>query len=326
MSNKLLSVIVPIYNREECLKRCIESIRNQTYQNLEIILVDDGSMDNSPEICDDYLKVDSRIKVVHKKNGGLSSARNAGMQIATGEYVTFVDSDDYIEIQVYEILIKEIEAKKCDIITMNFQDVEDDGTILNCKKIPEEYLGTHNSEWYFQKMCERKVSESVCFKIFKMDFIKNKTFDETKTNEDFLFMSNLLLEDANICITNHVGYNYVRTKNSLSRSGFGKSLIDAVYNTNQIQNKVQELSKKNLLPYIGAYNMYQASRAIIAMGMSQYRQNKEFVVLCKRSIKKNIKYLKNSMFTKKDRIFCKMYVIFPSWTKFFSDMIFRGKR
>ena len=91
-SNELVSIIVPIYNRELILEKCVDSILNQTYKKLEIILVDDGSPDNCPKICDDYAKKDERIKVIHKKNGGLSSARNAGLEIAKGDYISFIDS------------------------------------------------------------------------------------------------------------------------------------------------------------------------------------------------------------------------------------------
>ena len=102
---KKISVIVPIYNTEKYLKRCFDSILSSTYENLEVILVDDGSPDNSGKICDEYAARDSRIRVIHKKNGGLSSARNAGLDIATGDYVTFVDSDDYIASDIYEKLV-----------------------------------------------------------------------------------------------------------------------------------------------------------------------------------------------------------------------------
>lgn len=94
--NPLISVIVPIYNVEKYLARCVDSIVNQTYKNLEIILVDDGSPDRCPQMCDDYAEKDRRIKVVHKNNGGLSDARNAGMAVATGEYISFIDGDDYV--------------------------------------------------------------------------------------------------------------------------------------------------------------------------------------------------------------------------------------
>ena len=108
MSDKI-SVIVPVYNVENYLRRCVDSIINQTYKNLEIILVDDGSPDNCPVICDEYAQKDSRIKVIHKENGGLSSARNCGMDMATGEYIGFVDGDDWIESDMYKFLIENAE-------------------------------------------------------------------------------------------------------------------------------------------------------------------------------------------------------------------------
>ena len=104
MDKDLISIIVPIYNVEKYIKKCIDSIINQTYTNLEIILVDDGSPDNCGKICDKYKEKDDRIKVIHKKNGGLSDARNAGIDIATGEYITFIDSDDYVAENYIEVL------------------------------------------------------------------------------------------------------------------------------------------------------------------------------------------------------------------------------
>lgn len=101
----LVSIIVPVYNVEKYLEKCIESIINQTYSNLEIVLSDDGSTDNSPSICDEYALKDSRIRVIHKSNGGLSDARNAALDIISGKYITFIDSDDYIEKEAIEILV-----------------------------------------------------------------------------------------------------------------------------------------------------------------------------------------------------------------------------
>src|SRR5690554_2572883 len=103
MSQSLLSVIIPIYNAEEFLVRCLNSVVNQTYQELEIILINDGSTDNSRSICEEYARIDSRILLLNKKNGGQSSARNAGLDIARGDYITFVDSDDYIDSDTYAV-------------------------------------------------------------------------------------------------------------------------------------------------------------------------------------------------------------------------------
>ena len=102
--NDLISIIVPVYNMEQYMERCVNSIINQTYSNLEIILVDDGSTDRSPAMCDEYALKDARIKVVHKANGGLSDARNAGLKVATGAYIGYVDSDDWVELSMYQKL------------------------------------------------------------------------------------------------------------------------------------------------------------------------------------------------------------------------------
>lgn len=116
----MISVIVPVYNVEKYLKECIDSIINQTYSELEIILIDDGSTDNSGKICDEYAKNDKRIVVLHKKNGGLSEARNYGLKIAKGDCITFVDSDDIIHHNMYEIMIKEMEDTHADLVACKY--------------------------------------------------------------------------------------------------------------------------------------------------------------------------------------------------------------
>jgi glycosyltransferase involved in cell wall biosynthesis len=116
----LISVIVPVYNVEKYLERCVQSVMNQTYKRLEIILVDDGANDSSPQICDQLALIDKRIQVIHKPNGGLSSARNAGVEKATGDFITFIDSDDWIALDTYEYCIKLLDEKKADVVQYNY--------------------------------------------------------------------------------------------------------------------------------------------------------------------------------------------------------------
>ena len=128
----LVSIVIPIYNVEKYLNECVDSVIVQTYHDLEIILVDDGSTDNSGKLCDEYKKIDDRIKVIHQKNGGLSAARNTGMDSAIGEYLYFLDSDDYIEPQTVERLVDTIEQEKADIVLFDgyvvYTDCENDGS------------------------------------------------------------------------------------------------------------------------------------------------------------------------------------------------------
>lgn len=123
----LVSIIIPIYKVEQYLIDCIQSVCSQTYKNIEIILVDDGSPDNCGKICDDYAKMDKRISVIHKENGGLSDARNKGIDIARGDYITFVDSDDYVETTFIEDLYNAIEKTNSDISICNINVVDENG-------------------------------------------------------------------------------------------------------------------------------------------------------------------------------------------------------
>ena len=124
MKNRpIISIIVPVYNVESYLERCINSILNQTFKNFELILVDDGSTDKSGEICDSFAGYDKRIRVIHKKNGGLSSARNVGLDVSIGKYIGFVDSDDWIDEFMYEKLYRNMIKTKSDIVICNFSRV-----------------------------------------------------------------------------------------------------------------------------------------------------------------------------------------------------------
>lgn len=187
-----ISVIIPVYKVEEYLEECLRSVINQTYNNLEIILVDDGSPDHCPQLCDEWSSKDSRIKVIHKENGGLSDARNAGMSIATGEYIAFVDSDDYIAPTMYEQLLKgfsyaeNIAVVSCQINTDNKGIIEPfhhewdviTPTILKSQNFMES------------KMLEM-TSHCAWNKLFKRLYLKNIRFMKGRNNEDTLFMYEL---------------------------------------------------------------------------------------------------------------------------------------
>jgi len=137
---ELISVIVPVYNVEKYLENCIDSILNQTYKNLEIILVDDGSTDKSSEICDNYSQQHSNIITIHKKNGGLSDARNKGIDAANGKYISFIDSDDTIDALFFETLYSLIKRYDCDMSLVFFKRVYEDGTDKD-----------YDNEFYFEK-------------------------------------------------------------------------------------------------------------------------------------------------------------------------------
>lgn len=169
----MITVVVPVYNVENYIKKCVESILNQTYRKLEIILVDDGSTDKSGEICDEFSVIDSRIKVIHKKNGGLSDARNAGLKIATGNYVTFVDSDDYIAVDMYRTMIEAMNRNKAEIGVCGIGYITN-GVIREISCLPAEKV--YKEDALITYFSTNDLNTSVCNKIFKRTLFEGIAF------------------------------------------------------------------------------------------------------------------------------------------------------
>ena len=182
---KLLSVIVPVYGVEIYLEKCVRSILAQTYRNLEIILVDDGSPDRCPEMCDAFAAEDERVVVIHKENGGLSSARNAGIEIARGEYIGFVDSDDYILPEMYSVMCNALCTQNADICICSYQKVDEEG-----KKIATGGSPIQN-QMFTQKQILEKLGEAQNWyyvitptKLYKAEILKKVRFEEGRLHED----------------------------------------------------------------------------------------------------------------------------------------------
>ena len=181
-----ISVIVPIYNVEKYLRQCLESITDQTYKNLEIILVNDGSPDHCGEICEEYRKKDDRIRVIHQENKGLSMARNAGLDVATGSYITFLDSDDYMRPDMLEKLYTKLLKSGSDMSVCGIQYVDEAGTVLS----QEEYLKIYTTAGHTEcvvapaKLYKRQIFESIRFpegKLCEDEFVFHKIVHECKT-------------------------------------------------------------------------------------------------------------------------------------------------
>ena len=215
----LISVVVPVYNVEKYLYRCVDSIRNQTYQNLEIILVDDGSTDNSGVLCDEIAKMDSRIKVVHKKNGGSSSARNAGIAVSTGDCLGFVDSDDWIKTDMYEYLlylmnsqnaeVAQINIKKVSKFSMNVQEQKEKINVLTGEKILQHYMTVSTITG----------SYSVCRCLFQKKLLNGIVFREGKMHEDIDFKYKALQRCKIYTESNLFKYFYFQSTGSITTSG-----------------------------------------------------------------------------------------------------------
>ncbi len=226
----LISIIIPVYNGEKYLSKCIDSILSQTYQNLEIILVDDGSIDSSPKICDEYSKKDNRIKVIHKKNGGVSSARNIGIAESTGDYIGFVDSDDYIELNMYENLFKALKDNNTEISMCGYNELENNKITKSI--IPNQ--NTISGEELLKDIFEELFRPVVWNKLFKRCLFFNGSnqicFPENVTfGEDALMIVSILNATDNISIVHKALYNYNIFNNSLSHNLTDEKKLSIIY-------------------------------------------------------------------------------------------------
>ena len=252
--NELISIIVPVYMVEKYLDRCIESITNQTYKNLEIILVDDGSPDNCPEICDKWAEKDSRIKVIHKENGGLSDARNAGVAVATGDYIGFVDSDDYIEPDMYEKLLDVIHQTNAEIASCKFRHVYEN----NYAPIPDNNTNqitvTDTEPALDCLIIDYLIRQVVWNKIYKATIVKEIPFDIGKYHEDEFWSYKVIGKAAIIAYIDYTGYNYLQRQGSIMGSSYSLKRLDAI----EAKCLRQEYLKNNF-PFL----KYQGAKDII---------------------------------------------------------------
>ncbi len=242
MESKLISVIVPVYKVEKYLCRCIDSILNQTYKNLEIILVDDGSPDSCGNICDDYALRDSRIKVVHKENGGLSSARNAGIDIAEGEYLSFIDSDDYIAPEFIERLYKLCIDNNADIAQCAFLSTDkDDEKWDNLSTFTKVFT---NEEMLYNLYNQLYVPTVVAVtKLYKKTVFDNVRFPFKKVYEDEATSYKLIYNAKRIVVVDEKLYFYYTNPESITHIDSLSRKSDYLY---ALRDRIDFLKKKNL--------------------------------------------------------------------------------
>ncbi|MED7788021.1 glycosyltransferase family 2 protein [Francisella sp. 19X1-34] len=239
----IITIIIPIYNVEKYLRRCINSVITQTYENLEIILVNDGSTDNSLVICQQYEKEDSRIKVINKKNGGLSSSRNAALDICTGKYISFIDGDDFIDSNFIEKLYTEIIASEADVTISSIDRTSSDKVKENNHRIRKEFMGYQVLEQFFLQ----EISSSVCDKLYKRELIVEHRFKENLFLEDIEFNSKVLLNAHKAVFTNEVNYYHYVRKGSI------------LYNS---RKRINDKQSEDVLYIFGSLEKYYIKKSI----------------------------------------------------------------
>lgn len=237
---KLLSVIVPVYNVETYLSRCVDSILSQSCSGMEVILVDDGSWDGSGALCDRYAAADSRVRVIHKENGGLSSARNAGLDAAAGEYVTFVDSDDWIEPDSYDAMIALLERYGAALVCGGRWDVNGKTgrkTPGLCPKKEERISGREMAGRIFLwDGCD----SSACDKLYRRSLFASLRFPEGKVCEDVSVMYKIVLEAETVVLWNRPFYNYYHRPGSITTADISEKSFHFSQHTAQIYPYIRD--------------------------------------------------------------------------------------
>lgn len=250
MEEILLTVIVPIYNGEKFLRRCVDSLIQQTYTKVEILLINDGSTDNTKSICEEYEKKDNRVTIINKENEGVSKARNIGIEKAKGKYITFIDADDWIELDTYSKAIKVIDEDNVDIYKFSY--VREIGNIkrpymykieTNKKIIKKDY-----EKHIYPYMFSTYDMSSVCLTIFKKSVIKNIKFNTTlKYGEDFLFTTKAILKSDSIYVVPDICYHYICNKESAtskrSIENYIRKIRDIIIANNELINEFEDKNR-----------------------------------------------------------------------------------
>lgn len=264
---ELVSIVVPIYNVEQYLEKCVESICRQTYENLEIILVNDGSPDHCGQMCEEYAKKDNRIKVIHKKNGGLSDARNSGVKLATGKYLLFVDSDDYIAKDLVEKTAAIAEKNNCDMVLYDYYYVEPDNVEIRSTIVPENKVISLEQEHTLLL-----AATSACAKLFNREFYvkANCPFPQGIYFEDLATTSIFFMRAKRVFYLKEPLYYYINRENSImTGKNFEKSSHDKLVALEHILSAYKKEGKyeeyRQELEYLVFANEYFEPSKVLAL-------------------------------------------------------------
>ena len=256
MEKDLISIIIPVYKVEKYLEKCIESVLKQTYTNLQVILVDDGSPDNCGKICDEYAKKDSRIEVIHKVNGGLSDARNVGIAKAKGKYIGFVDSDDYIKEDMYEILINLIKEYDADVSICNLYDViEGKEYIRNKENGIKEY---NRIDILKEVLLDKNIQSYAWNKLYKKELFNEIKYPIGKKYEDIGTTFYIFEKCNKVVVTSEPEYYYLKRADSLVNNVTESTVLD--YTEIIIQ---RYLYTKENIKELKKYNNYYLAKTLI---------------------------------------------------------------
>ena len=296
-----ISVIVPVYNVRKYLKKAIYSIINQKYRNLEIILVDDGSTDGSGEICDEFKEIDNRIVVYHKENGGQSSARNYGIQKAIGDYIIFIDSDDYIHPEMILSLYEEIKKSKADVSVCGIMNVYNTKEVPQCNNTELQFICTEK-EFLKELLIGEKVPGSICNKLLKKEIAEKLSFPEGKIYEDAFYHLDLIKIAKTYVVTTKPYYYYYHRSNSSTTEKYNSKRLDAIEvyakYAKYIEKEYPDLKQEAFFRLSHSYFVVLDSMLLV----DNYKKLEDYPSVINFLKKNAFRIFKNSIFRKGRRI------------------------
>lgn len=315
----LISVIVPVYNIVELLPRCVNSIRRQTYRNLEIILVDDGSTDNSGALAEKMALEDKRIKVFHKENGGSSSARNLGISKARGDYIGFVDSDDYIEPEMYERLLSVALLENLLMVQTSRDEIDEEGNLLPNVCEPPREPELWECQHFMRELLLHRGDCSFCTKLIHASLLKEERFPEGELNEDFYLLVRLLPKIPAVAILPqqdyHVFYRYGSNTRTRSREEFPQVFTDIVKNADRVY-EIVEKEYPELLPEAMRFGLFQRLDYMLHIPISLMNRDNEFYLQVKKYLRKHKKDVRTSSYlTKKNKVYLLLLGTAPKFVR-----------
>lgn len=310
-----ISVIVPVYNSIDCLEKCVRSICTQTYGDLEILLIDDGSTDGTDRLCERLAQEDTRIHTYHKQNGGASSARNVGIKLATGTYLGFVDSDDYIEPDMYELMMDAAGRYQEDIVQISRDEVDERGRRMPDICIPPETTRFCEAETFLQELLLHQGDCSFCTKLVRRELFRKYRFPEGVLNEDFRLLVDMLQEIERIVILPKQCYHVVCRQESTTRrktqDSFSRVFLDIVDNADRTQALVDRVYPE-LHVYAVRFNLYQRLDYMLHVPISQMTRDNAFYNEVKKYLRKHVKdTVVNPYLTGKNKFYLLLFMAAP---------------
>lgn len=313
--NPLVSIIVPVYNTREYLERCVRSICAQTYRKIEILLVDDGSTDASGSLCEKLALEDGRIRVFHKENGGSSAARNFGMKLARGEYFGFVDSDDYIEPRMYELLLRAAAAYEVKIAQAGRDEIDEEGNVLPGFCVPPEEPVRAEGGDFLRELLLHRGDCSFCTKLVHRSLFAEEKFPEGVLNEDFHLLVKMLSRGERVACLPQTGYHVVLRMGSNTRKegsgSFSRVFADNVDNADMVLTLVQEHFPQ-MEEEARRFGVVQRLDYLLHVPLEQMtRQNEQYRRIVRGLRRSCWKSLRNPWLTRKNKVYLALFALSP---------------